>query len=436
MLENLINSFNIVVFIFILTYILIIIYYNHKTKIIWTSIALLFILQIINIKESLFAINWNVILIYIGMLFISEMFIFSRVPNILAEKIVLWSPKVWIAMLGVCAFSGIMSIAVENVAVVLIVAPVAVFIAQKAKISPIPLIIGIAICSNLQGVATMIGDPPSLLLANYANLNFMDFFFFQEIPGLFFIVQIAFIAGLIVLYLFYKKNKKHMENLKPEKMVSLFPSIIFLIMIFFMITLSFFDYHGTNTFVHFLDIYKIGLICLLAGIVVWVWYSKYEPKNFLPITKTLDWDTALFLIGIFIIVQSLIKIGFISWFASKIALLCGGNVFLAYNVIIWSSVIFSGFVDNVPFIAAMLPVVGNVAEIMGIPPYLFFFGLVIGASVGGNITPVGASANIVAMGILKKRGYKTKFIDFVKIGLPFTLASVISSTMIIWFLFA
>jgi len=430
-----ISQMNLVLFLFIITYAFIILYYHKKTYFIWATILLLFLLRILGPIDALRSVNWNVIGIYVGMLFISEMFIYSKAPEVLAEKIVNRSSRVWIAILGICALSGFISIVVENVAVVLIVAPVALYIAHKIEINPAPIIIGIAISSNLQGVATMIGDPPSLLLASHAGLGFNDFFFFQGRPGLFFAVQIAAVASLVVLYFIFKKEQKHVADMELANLLSYTPIIVFAIMIITLVLSSIYEYTGTSPILMFLSEYNVGIICVAAGLFIWLWYYTKQKEDFLPMVKRLDWDTAGFLIGIFIMVEALVRVGVMDWFASGIASLTGSSVFLAFNLIIWSSVIISGFVDNVPFIAAMLPVVGNVAEIMGVSPFLFYFGLVIGASVGGNITPVGASANIVAMGLLKKRGHRHSFWEFVKIGLPFTVVSVIASTTFIWFMF-
>ncbi|MCB9358793.1 anion permease [Candidatus Woesearchaeota archaeon] len=434
-MEPLISNFTLVVSLFILTYGLIIFFYNRKTIFIWIAIVIFFIAQVLNPLQALAAINWNVLGIYVGMLFISELFIYSKAPEVMAEKIVSKSPKLWIAMLGVCALAGFISIVVENVAVVLIIAPVAFYIADKLKIHPGPLIIGIAVSSNLQGVATMIGDPPSLLLADYAGLRFNDFFVFLGKPSLFFAVQIAAFASLFVLFFFYRKYSSNIKKLKPDRIVSWLPITVFVIMIAVLVLMSLHHYHGQNETIKFLKDNEVGLICLLSGLLMWGWYYSENKKDFIPMIKRFDWDTALFLMGVFIMVEALVQVGFMEWFAVVISGLTGNNILIAFILIIVSSVLLSGFVDNVPFIAAMLPVVDRMAEIMGISPYLFFFGLVIGASVGGNITPVGASANIVAMGMLKNRRFKVTFWDFMKIGLPFTIVSVLASTLFIWLMY-
>jgi Na+/H+ antiporter NhaD/arsenite permease-like protein len=149
--------------------------------------------------------------------------------------------------------------------------------------------------------------------------------------------------------------------------------------------------------------------------------------------KGLDWDTTFFLMGIFIIVGALSATGWIEVLADYLAGLVGGNIFLGYTAIVFLSVIFSAFIDNVPFLAAMLPVAMIMSSKLQVNPSLFLFGLLIGASLGGNITPIGASANIVACGLLKKEGYPVKFTDFMRIGIPFTIAAVAAAYLFVWF---
>jgi len=148
--------------------------------------------------------------------------------------------------------------------------------------------------------------------------------------------------------------------------------------------------------------------------------------------KSLDWDTSLFLAGIFIIVGALTANGWIERISGFISALVGRNIFFAYTLLVLMAVFVSAFVDNVPFLAAMLPVAISLAKDFSMHPALFLFGLLVGASLGGNITPIGASANIVACGLLKKEGYSVRFGEFIKIGLPFTLAAVSAAYLFIW----
>jgi Na+/H+ antiporter NhaD/arsenite permease-like protein len=329
------------------------------------------------------------------------------------------------AVLFICALSGFISAFVENVATVLIVAPIALALAKKLKINPTNMMIAIAVSSNLQGAATLIGDPPSMLLAGFAKMNFGDFFFYRGKPSIFFAVELGAIASFVVLYFIFRKHKVKAQLIPVEKVKSWVPSVLLVGLIVLLALSSFFD-TGFS--------YLSGEICMIFGIIALIW-EKLVNKN--PIAsglKKLDWETTFFLVGIFIIVGAISATGWIRVLADYLAGLVGGNIFLGYTAIVFLSVILSAFIDNVPFLAAMLPVAMVMSDKLQINPSLFLFGLLIGASLGGNITPIGASANIVACGLLKKEGYPVKFTHFMKIGIPFTFAAVGAAYLFIWFI--
>ncbi|MFH1637379.1 MAG: SLC13 family permease [Candidatus Woesearchaeota archaeon] len=416
--------------VFILVYLLIVLYYRLKAWIIWGGVAAMLLIGAVTLRTAFSSINWDVIGIYVGMLFIAEALVISKVPDYLAIWVTNKSSKVWSAMLLVCMFTGILSIVVENVACVLIVAPIIFSIAKRIKVSPIPMIIGAAVSSNLQGVATLIGDPPSMLLASHAKLTFNDFFFFQGKLGLFFAVQIGMIASLFVLYFFFRKYSHHVGDFKEAKVKSLFPALMLLSMIVALAVASFFNGGRFR--------YSSGAVCLIFGAICLVWIIRRLRKakqSVYATLKDMDWITALFILAIFIVVDSLTQTGIIKDLALLIYSITGSSVFFAFVLIVIISVFLSAFVDNVPYIVAMLPVTQIVAEQAAVSPYVLYFGLLIGASVGGNITPIGASANIVGVGLLNKKGYHTSFWDFVKIGLPFTLISVAASAAFVWLMY-
>jgi Na+/H+ antiporter NhaD/arsenite permease-like protein len=414
--------------IFIITYILLIIFYQKKSIIVWGAVLVIILTGVLGFKQSLLAINLNVILLYFGMLFLSELFLYSKMPDFLAEIFASKASKVWGAMLIICGITGILSIFLENVAVVLLMAPIALSVATKCSLNPVPLFIGIAISSNLQGAATLIGDPPSMLLAGFAKLNFNDFFVFNGKPGIFFAVQIAFIFSLFVLYFFFRKNKADMPELAKEKHITIVPSVLILILICLLILSS-----SVESSISYLN----GLICFILGLVSCGWYvlHKKRSEKIGTFFKKLDWDTGIFLMGIFILVESISANGILDYVSGFILSVGGTNTFIVFSLIVFISVLTSAFVDNVPFLLAMLPVTQTVSLAVGADPYLFYSALLIGASVGGNITPIGASANIVAMGIMKKKGHTVKFMEFVRIGLVFSLVAVFAACTFLWFVY-
>lgn len=379
-------------------------------------------------KESL--ISWNVMGIFAGTLILADLFIWSRVPHFVAERLVNRSRSVCWAMVKVCAFSGFLSIFTENVAVVLIVAPIAFALAEKLKTSPVPLIIGVTVSSNLQGTATLIGDPASMIFAEYAEVSFNDFFWYKgQGLGVFFAVQLGFLTSLPVLYWTFRRLNQKVELVAEERVISWGPTIFLATM---MLALALASSVGAHNL--------LGAICMIWGLGGLIWYEllgrndrERFPDTPWQILKRLDWDSALFLMGVFVIVGAVVEQGWIDLLADWLKSVLGANLFVAYVTIIFLSMLVSAFVDNIPYLMAMIPLVMKLAA-LGAGQEALLFGLLIAASLGGNITPIGASANIVGVGQLRLRGYIVGFREFGKIGLPFTLAATIPAALFLYLL--
>ena len=409
--------------IFLTAYLLFIFLPKKRTHVAVFSSLLLILTRVISFKEAFLSINWNVMGIFVGTLIVADIFMESRVPAYVAEIIVDRAKNTAWAILSICVLTGFISAFVENVATVLIVAPIALSLAKKLKINPMNMMIAIAVSSNLQGTATLIGDPPSMLLGGFAKMNFTDFFFYKGRPSIFFAVELGAVASFFVLYFIFRKHKEKIKLVAIEKVKSWIPTIILVLLVLVLALSSFFD-TGFS--------YIAGAICIIFGIISVFWEKLVNKGSILEGIKSLDWETTFFLAGIFILVGSITLTGGIEVISNFLAGLVGKNIFLGYTLIILSSVFLSAFIDNVPFLAAMLPVATSLSDKLQINPSLFLFGLLIGTSLGGNITPIGASANIVACGLLKKEGYEVKFKDFVKIGLPFTLVAVTAAYLFVW----
>jgi Na+/H+ antiporter NhaD/arsenite permease-like protein len=174
-----------------------------------------------------------------------------------------------------------------------------------------------------------------------------------------------------------------------------------------------------------------GLLCSISGVGSILWWRFAKNSSVVDRIKSVDWNTAFFLMSVFVLVGSITLTGWIDIISDSLSKLVGENIFLGYTLLVFISVLVSAFVDNIPFMAAMLPVAISMSQRLGVNPSLFLFGLLIGTSLGGNITPIGASANIVACGLLKKEGYSVKFSEFAKIGIPFTLAAVTAAYLFV-----
>jgi Na+/H+ antiporter NhaD/arsenite permease-like protein len=312
--------------------------------------------------------------------------------------------------------------------VVLLVAPVALSLAAKLKTSPVPLLIGIAVSSNLQGTATMIGDPPSMILAGYMRMGFLDFFVYHGRPGIFFAVQVGAVLSLLVLAWLFRGHREPAATVSVEEVRSWFPALLLTILILGLSVSTLFD----PEFGWFAGVLTM---LLAAGGAFWFRYAS-RWGGWRGLASSLDWDTTFFLAGIFILVGALGDSGWLTRLADVLSSAVGGRLPVAFAVIVLFSVIVSGFVDNVPFLLAMIPVVQQVSGKIQAPETPLMFGLLIGACLGGNLTPIGASANVVALGILKKRGHVVSFREFARVGVPFTVAAVLGACLFVWLVWA
>lgn len=375
-------------------------------------------------------INWNVILIYLGSMTIAALFLYSNVPARIADSIINSSKNTGFAIVLILAMTGIISIFVENVATVLVMAPIALALCKKLKMNPTYFMIGLAVMSNLEGTATLVGDPPSMIFAAYAGYNFNDFFVHAGKLSIFFIIQAGLLVGCVYFYCFFAKIGKEKIQVEKTNVISWVPFVILLVMIFGLATVSFIPVELP---------YLSGLLVLALGIISLLWFhfsQKKTMKDVWELVKGLDWETIFFLLGIFVVVGAIQEIGLLEDFALLLAKMCGGSELLAFIVILAVSVIISGFVDNVPYIIAMLPVAGSMAVTMGINKELLMFALLIGSCLGGNLTPFGASANVVSMGIVKKEGYPMKFSGWLKVAVPFTVLTTGVAALVLWLLWA
>ncbi|NLB20195.1 MAG: TRAP transporter large permease subunit [Clostridium sp.] len=417
------------IIIFILTYVLLLSLPRHRAKIALASATLFVILGIMPMENVLSTIDWNVIFMIAGTMGLVSLFIDSKMPALLADMIISKTPNVMWAIISLSLFAGIISAFVDNVATVLMVAPVALTICKKLKISPVSSIVAISVASNLQGAATLVGDTTSILLAGHLDMNFFDFFIYNGKIGLFFIVQIGSIMATLILFVIFRKEKQPVAALDKTIVEDYFPSFLLIFMVVLLIGASFIP--NTPKTIN-------GIICMalfLVGLFKAYFINK-DMKLVKNAIQEIDEVTLTLLAGLFVVVGGLTSVGVIEDIAALFLRISGDNLFLVYTLIVWFSVFISAFIDNIIYTATMLPVIGGLASLLGGDPTLLYFGLIIGATLGGNLTPIGASANIAGIGILTKQGYTVKTSDFTKIGIPFTLTAVITGYILTWVIFS
>jgi Na+/H+ antiporter NhaD/arsenite permease-like protein len=411
------------------TYLGLLIFSKYRAYIAFGSAAIFVALGALPLGKVFSEVDWNVIMMIAGTMGTVALFIESRMPARLADLIINRVPNVKWAIIALSMFAGIISAFVDNVATVLMVAPVALGIAKRLKISPVPSIIAIAIASNLQGAATLVGDTTSILLGGAAHMTFADFFFLNGKVSMFWIVQIAAIAATIVLWIQMRKYKQRITNIEPEVVQDYFPTILLLGTIALLILASFFAKAMPADINGYICV-GVFLIGLLRGVIAEKGLGVIKRS-----IKEIDFFTLLLLASLFVVIGSIRNVGVIDMIADFFQTVSKGNLFLMYTLIVWFSVLISAFIDNIPYVATMLPVVAAINVGMGMQgSYLLFFGLLCGATLGGNLTPIGASANIAGLGILRKEGYEVSVGTYMKMSVPYTLAAVTTGYILIWFI--
>ena len=428
------------ILLFAATYVLMLTFSRYRPYIALASGVIFIITGMLPLGDIIPSLDFNVLLMIGGTMGLVQLFIDSHMPERLADMIMAKVPTVQWAAVCLSLFAGIISAFVDNVATVLMVAPVALEICKKLKTNPIPVLIAIAVSSNLQGAATLVGDTTAIMLGSALNMSFMDFFWYYGKPSMFFAVELGAVLSACILYWIFRKEKGSIPKTgKMTEVSDYVPTALLLGAIGLLICASFAP-----------DSWNLpeeinGIICCTL-LVVGLIYNYAKKKNLKAVSGPLmaiDFETLGLLVGLFLMIGGISNMGVIDALAALLADLGGGNVFLMFTIIVWASVLISAFIDNIPYVATMIPVIGGIAAqmapglgvdatLVGIPLY---FGLLSGATLGGNITPIGASANITAIGILRREGYEVANSDFFKIGIPFTLSAVIPAYIYIWLVY-
>ena len=418
------------IILFAVTYVLMISLSKYRPYIALASGVIFIVTGMLPVNQIIGALDFNVLLMIGGTMGLVQLFIDSRMPERLADIIMDKVPNVQWAAVCLSLFAGIISAFVDNVATVLMVAPVAIEICRKLKTNPVPFIISIAVSSNLQGAATLVGDTTAIMLGSALDMSFLDFIFYDGKPGMFFMVELGAVLSACIVYFTFRKEKGAIpKSGKMTEVEDIVPTILLVGAIVLLIVASFLPFE--------LPAETNGLICS-ALLVIGLIYNYAKKKNLDAIMgplKAIDLETLGLLIGLFLMIGGISNMGVIDALAQLLAKLGAGSPFLMYTIIVWASVIISAFIDNIPYVATMIPVIAGIAMEMGIDSTALYFGLLSGATLGGNCTPIGASANITGIGILRKEGYEVSNSDFFKIGIPFTLSAIVPAYILIWVLF-
>ncbi|NFK77819.1 ArsB/NhaD family transporter [Clostridium botulinum] len=415
------NNFNMMLpaIIFIIVYALII---SEKVNRVVASLggaAIMLILKLITQEKAFLKIDFNTIGLLIGMMIIVNITKRTGIFEYIAIKAAKFSKGNPIKILILFSvITAVLSGVLDNVTTVLLIVPVTLVITKTLEIDPIPFLMCEIFASNIGGTATLIGDPPNLMIGSAAGLSFLDF-----VKNLAPVIIIILTVTLLGIRQLYKNSMKTSEEDKKKIMaldeskairdMSLMKkclTVLFLTLIGFL-THSYLGFESATI--------------AIAGSAILLAISKVEPDEILQET---EWGTIFFFIGLFIMTGVLEDVGIMEVLAQKTLSLTKGNLVMTGIFVLWISAIASAFIDNIPFVATMIPLIKAMGTMGGMDIVPLWWALSLGACLGGNGTMIGASANLVVIGIAEKSGYKISFKDYFKLGFPVMLVSIIICT--------
>ncbi|MBS4172262.1 ArsB/NhaD family transporter [Bacillus sp. FJAT-49736] len=414
------NHAIIAIAIFLLTYGLIISEKIHRTIIAMLGGTLMIVFGIVTQESALQHIDFNTIGLLIGMMIMvsitGETGVFKYVA-IWSAKQVKGRPIAILLVLSL--ITGIGSAFLDNVTTVLLMVPVTFSITRQLNISPIPFLISEILMSNIGGTATMIGDPPNIMIGSAVpSLTFMKF-----ITNLTPVILIIMVVTICLLMLIYKKNFKTSEETR-KRIMSLNEKDEITDKVLMIKSLTIMGLTILAFFLHELIQIDTATVALAGAFILLLLSGESYLESSLG---KVEWTTIFFFIGLFVLVSGLVETGVISKIASYTIELTGGNDISSSFLILWLSAIASAFIDNIPFVATMIPLIEKMGElgVHNLEP--LWWSLSLGACLGGNGTLIGASANLVVAGLASKEGYKITFIKYLLIGFPLMLISVLIS---------
>jgi len=393
----------------------------NKTVIVIIGAAIYIIFGILDQEKAFKEIDWNVIFLLISMMIIvgitkrTGLFQFVAIK---AAKFAKGDPIKILILLSL--LTAIFSAFLDNVTTVLILTPVSILIAVELGVSPIPFVISEAIASNMGGTATLIGDPPNIMIGSAANLDFVKFLI--NLGPIVVVNLIVF--SILVAFIFRKKldvtyeRKARIMEFDESKSIEDRSLLIKSVIVLSLVIIGFI-LHGI---LHL----EAATIALLGAGVLMLLVGKEEVEKFF---HEVEWTTIFFFIGLFILVGGLVEIGVIKSLAEFLLKVTKGDLKVTTIVMVWFSGIFSAFVDNIPYVATMIPLIKNIGLKLGEANIIpIWWALSLGACLGGNGTLIGASANVVSCALAGKSGYKISFLEFTKYGAFFTIISLALST--------
>jgi Na+/H+ antiporter NhaD/arsenite permease-like protein len=414
----------IAVAIFLVAYALILSEKFHRAVVALAAGMLVILLGVIEQKDAIETIDFNTIGLLIGMMIIVGITRRSGVFEFLAIKAAkLAKGDPWYIMLFLSIITAVLSGLLDNVTTVLLIVPVTFSITAALNLNPVPFLITQILASNIGGTATLIGDPPNIMIGSATELGFLDFLMNLIIP-----VTLVFVATMLIIRIIYRKDlitedslKANIMNFEEDKSLKdralLKKSLVVLVL-----TILGFILHQ---FLH-LESATVAL----SGAALLLFITREEPEDIL---LAVEWPTIFFFIGLFILVGSLEHVGVLDAIAYKAIEATGGSLLQTSMIILWLSAIASAFLDNIPFTATIIPLIQTIGQLGGIENLNpVWWSLSLGACLGGNGTLIGASANVIVAGIAEKNGFPLSFRGYLKIAFPLMILSIVISSAYIY----
>jgi Na+/H+ antiporter NhaD/arsenite permease-like protein len=408
--------------IFVAAYVIIATEWWHKTVAALLGGLLMILFGVLTQEEAFAAVDWNVIFLLAGMMIIAHITAETGVFQwlaIRAAKLADGRPLRLLLILSLV--TAVASAFLDNVTTVVLIVPVTIYIAEALGINPRPFLVSEILAANIGGAATLIGDPPNILIGSAANLGF-DKFLWHMAPPVIAILGLYLLLARFIFHQDLKEGAQHRDLVlaMDERKVISDPILLRKALVVLGATIGGFLLHRTFHL-------EPATVALTGAVLLLLW-SGFSPQQALA---EIEWTTLFFFFGLFIMVEGVVKIGLIDILARRALDLTGGELATTSFLILWLSAILSGIVDNIPYTATMIPLV---QDLVGGRPESepLWWSLALGADLGGNATLIGASANIIVANLATRGGHKITFRQFLAYGVPVTLVSTLVATLWIW----
>ena len=407
--------------IFLITYALIVTERIHRTIAALLGGVTIILIGVLDQDQAFQAIDWNVIFLLAGMMMIANVLRETGLFQWIAvQSVRLGKGNPYSIMVILVLVTAITSALLDNVTIVILMAPVTLFITASLGVSPLPFLIALILASNIGGTATLVGDPPNILIGSAAGIDFVTFA--ANLAPISLLILFVFIG---LTWLLFRKDLQtaksgqlSIDAMDTSELITNRPLLRKSLVVMAGVILGFL-FHGA--------LHLQPATIALAGAPVLMLWGRVDLDHVL---EEIEWTTLFFFIGLFIVVEALVEVGIIEAVAQAALRLTGGNLQMTSMLLLWLSAVASGIVDNIPYTATMIPVVESLGHAMPVDP--LWWSLALGACLGGNATLVGAAANVVVANLAEKSGHPISFGHFLRYGAIVTFMSLVPASLYVW----